>query len=272
MVANSIQVIPSTPFTVFAIDLARRGGAHLMSLLSAALAAKEIRLKGPLDLVTRADGEVEALIAERVRSSYPEHGFLAEEGTIVEGGEYRWIVDPLDGTTNFAHGVPWFAVSIALEQLGEVILGVVFHPVLDELFVAERGNGAWLSTRGADFIRLNVSTTDDLESALLGTGFWGGEPTARDVAIARPFLERARGVRNMGSAAIHLAYVAGGRLDGFWEARLNIWDIASGVLLVEEAGGRVTDLEGGPMRSGDILATNGRVHAAMLEVIQGAIG
>jgi myo-inositol-1(or 4)-monophosphatase len=254
---------------VFAIDLARHGGAHLMSIFSEEAAAKEIRLKGPTDLVTRADHEVEALIARRVRETYPDHGLLAEEGTVLPGREYRWIVDPLDGTTNFAHGVPWFAVSIALEQLGEVILGVVFHPVLDELFVAERGNGTWLSTRGADFIRLNVSTTDDLESALLGTGFWGGEPTVRDVAPARldHFLESSRGVRNMGSAAIHLAYVAAGRLDGFWEARLNLWDIAAGILLVEEAGGRVTDLEGRLLRSGDILASNAGLHTAILQVI-----
>lgn len=259
--------MPTGPFTEFAVDLARRGGARLMVMLSQAMAAKGIRLKGPGDLVTRADHEVEALIAGAVQRAYPDHGLLAEEGTVLEGGEYRWIVDPLDGTTNFAHGVPWFAVSIALEQLGEVILGVVFHPVLDELFVAERGNGAWLSTRGADFIRLNVSTTDDLESALLGTGFWGGELTARDVAIARPFLERAGGVRNMGSAAIHLAYVAAGRLDGFWEPGLNLWDIAAGILLVEEAGGRVTDLEGRLLRSGDILASNAGLHTAMLQVI-----
>lgn len=259
--------MPTGPFTEFAVDLARGGGARLMGMFSDAIAAKEIRLKGPRDLVTRADHEVEALIAGGVQRAYPDHGLLAEEGTVLPGREYRWIVDPLDGTNNFAHGVPWFAVSIALEQLGEVILGVVFHPVLDELFVAERGNGAWLSTRGADFIRLNVSTTDDLESALLGTGVWGGELTARDVAIARPFLERARGVRNMGSAAIHLAYVAAGRLDGFWEPGLNLWDIAGGILLVEEAGGRVTDLEGRLLRSGDILASNGGLHTAMLQVI-----
>ncbi len=238
-----------------------------MSLLSTAPSAKEIRFKGPTDLVTRADKEVEALIAERVRTAYPDHGFLAEEGTVREGQEYRWIVDPLDGTTNFAHGLPWFAVSVALEHQGTVIVGVVYHPPVDELFVAERGQGAWVSTRGGGYIRLAVSPTDDLGAALLSTGLPGGERRRRHIRTIPAFLERSREVRVMGSAAIHLAYVAAGRLDGFWEPGLNIWDVAAGILLVEEAGGRVTDLQGAPSRSGDILATSGRIHDAMVDML-----
>ena len=260
-------MIPYTPFTEFAIDLARRGGAHLMSLLSTAASVKEIRFKGPTDLVTRADKEVEALIAARVRAAYSDHGFLAEEGTVREGAEYRWVVDPLDGTTNFAHGLPWFAVSVALEHQGTVIVGVVYHPPVDELFVAEQGKGAWLSARGGGFVRLAVSPTEDLGAALLATGLPGRERRLRHMRTIPPSLERSREVRIMGSAAIHLAYVAAGRLEAFWEPGLNLWDVAAGILLVEEAGGRVTDLQGAPSRWGDILATNGHIHAAMLDML-----
>jgi len=254
-------------FATFAIDLARRGGAHLMSLLSTAPDAKEIRFKGPTDLVTRADTEVEALIAAGVRAAYPDHGFLAEEGTVRDGSEYRWVVDPLDGTTNFAHGLPWFAVSIALEHQGAVILGVVYHPPVEEIFVAERGRGAWVATGGDGFARLTVSGAGDLRTALLSTGLPGAERRIRHLRTLPLFIERAREVRIMGSAAIHLAYVAAGRLDAFWEPGLNLWDVAAGILLVEEAGGRVTDLQGAPARAGDILATNGQIHDAMLDLI-----
>lgn len=258
---------PATPFATFAIDLARESGAHLMSYLSDAAPEKDIRLKGPTDVVTRADHEVEALIAGRIRETFPGHGLLAEEGTLLDGDEYRWVVDPLDGTANFAHGVPWFAVSIALEHRGEVVLGVVQHPSLGETFVAERGGGAWLSTRDGPFVRLAVSAAATLQTSLLATGFAGGQLSARDAALVPRFIRAARGVRNLGSAAIHLGYVAAERIDAYWEPALHAWDIAAGVLLVEEAGGRVTDMDGTPLRSGDVLASNGRIHAAMLEVI-----
>ncbi|MDR7465208.1 MAG: inositol monophosphatase family protein, partial [Armatimonadota bacterium] len=137
-----------SPLATFAMDVARRGGAHLLSLLPAAPDAKGIEYKGPTDLVTRADREVEALISERVRAVYPDHGLLGEEGTVRAGEDYRWIIDPLDGTTNFAHGLPWFAVSLAVEHRGTIVIGVVYHPATDELFCAERGKGAWLTTRG----------------------------------------------------------------------------------------------------------------------------
>jgi myo-inositol-1(or 4)-monophosphatase len=227
---------------------------------------KEVRLKGAMDVVTRADHEVEALIAGRVREAFPDHGLLAEEGTLREGKEYRWVVDPLDGTANFAHGLAWFAVSIALELRGETVLGVVQHPSLEETFVTERGGGAWLSTKGGSFTRLHVSSISALQEALVVTGF----PYVlgdRDVEVIPRFIVSAQGLRNMGSAAVHLAYVAAGRAEAFWEPRLNLWDIAAGVLLVEEAGGRVSDLDGNSLRSGDVLATNGRIHDVMLQVI-----
>ncbi len=260
------SVKPTLPFTTFAVELARECGVHLMRYISDSTIEKEIRLKGAMDVVTRADHEVEALIAGRVREVFPDHGLLAEEGTLREGKEYRWVVDPLDGTANFAHGLPWFAVSIALELRGETVLGVVQHPSLEETFVTERGSGAWLSTKGGPFGRLHVSSTSRLEEALVVTGF----PYVlgdRDVQAIPRFIVSAQGLRNLGSAAVHLAYVAAGRADAFWEPRLNPWDIAAGVLLVEEAGGRVSGMDGTPLRSGNILASNGRVHDAMLEVI-----
>jgi myo-inositol-1(or 4)-monophosphatase len=251
----------------FAVDLARECGVHLMRYISDPTMEKEIRLKGATDVVTRADHEVEALVAGRIRAAFPGHGLLAEEGTVLKGDEYRWIVDPLDGTVNFAHGVPWFAVSIALEHDGELIVGVVQSSSMGETYVAERGGGAWVSAGGTPFARLAVSKTETLKTSLLGTGFAGGELSRRDAALVLRFIRAARGVRNLGSAAIHLAYVAAGRLEAYWEPGLHAWDISGGVLLVEEAGGRVSDIDGSPLRSGDVLATNGRIHDAMLQVI-----
>jgi len=253
-------------FAEFAMDVARRGGAHLMSLLTQTASAKQIRLKGPTDLVTRADHEVEALIAAAITRAFPAHGLLAEEGTTRAGADHRWIVDPLDGTTNFAHGLPWFGVSIALEHEGSVVLGVVYHPPLDELYVAERSGGSWVALRGGSFVRLQVSATADLGSAVLATGLAGREQRAY-LRSMPTFLEQAREVRIMGSAALHLAMVAAGRIDAFWEPGLNLWDIAAGTLLVEEAGGRVTDLAGRPAPRGDILASNDRLHASMLALL-----
>ncbi len=266
---NPPQVKPTTPFTTFAVELARESGAHLMSYLSDPDREKEIRLKGPTDVVTRADHEVEARVAQRIQEQFPDHGLLAEEGTLLRGTEYRWVVDPLDGTVNFAHGVPWFAVSIALEHRGQTILGVVAHPALDEVFVAERGSGAWLSRAGGAFIRLRVSTADTLQSSLLSTGFAGGDLNPRESAAIYHLRRESRGVRNLGSAAIHLGYVAAGRLEAYWEPRLNPWDIAAGLLLVEQAGGRVSDIDGTPLHSGNILASNGHIHDAILQVMGG---
>jgi myo-inositol-1(or 4)-monophosphatase len=222
----------------------------------------------PIDLVTEVDHACEALIVETLRRERPDDAVLAEEG----GGEdradaaWRWIIDPLDGTTNYAHGYPRFCVSIGVEQGGERSVGVVYDPLLDELYTAVRGEGAFLNGR-----RLRVSEEADLGRSLIATGF------AYDVRLNAEdnldhfgaFVKRARAVRRDGSAALDLCYLAAGRFDGFWELQLHPWDVAAGFLIVQEAGGRVSDLAGGPPpRSGrDTVASNGRIHAAMLALL-----
>ncbi len=268
--------------TAFALDVAREAADLVMRILPESAAAKEVRHKGPTDLVTRADYEAERLITRRIRERFPDHRLLAEEGAargdatssgavgaMGSGAAPRWLIDPVDGTANFAHGIPWFAISIALEERGTVQSGVVAVPPLGEFFVGERGRGAYLIVGNAAPARLAVSGVHDLGRALLATGL-PPEPTrSRHIASIPPLLVRSLEVRIMGAAAGHLAYVAAGRLDAFWEPNLNPWDVAAGILLVEEAGGRVTDLAGRPLRAigGDVLATNGALHAAMMELV-----
>jgi myo-inositol-1(or 4)-monophosphatase len=224
----------------------------------------------PIDLVTDVDHATDALIAERLRAARPGDGVLSEElGDRPGRSGFTWVIDPLDGTTNYAHGFPHFAVSIGIERAGARIAGVVYDPLRDELFAAERGAGAQLNGE-----KVRVSTTGDLRSSLLGTGF------AYDVHSAKVdnldyfgrFIKRAQAVRRAGSAALDLAYVACARFDGFWELSLHPWDVCAGALLVEEAGGEVTDLDGSPVpRSGQrIVASNGRIHRAMLAVLRDA--
>jgi myo-inositol-1(or 4)-monophosphatase len=253
---------------------------YLATAVEAAIAAgrvqkqyfrQELRIdkKGPIDLVTAADLQVErefrALIGER----FPSHTVLGEEqssGAEVPSSPFRWIIDPVDGTTNFAHGLALFCSSIALEIDGELAVGAVYDPMADELFTAERGQGAWLN--GAP---LRVTRCDRLVDALLVTGFpyTVREQRQKLVHLFAAFLGEAQGVRRLGSAALDLCYVAAGRFDGFWEDRLHPWDMAAGALIVEEAGGRVTDYTDRPvdMFRGQIVASNGRVHSAMLETI-----
>lgn len=255
--------------TEFALSVAREAAALVMRILPEPAAAKQVAYKGPTDLVTRADHEAERLIAARIRERFPDHGLLAEEGTAGGGPTARWLIDPVDGTANFARGIPWFAISIAFEEGGVVRSGVVAVPPLDEFFVAERGGGAFLIEGSATPVRLGVSPVRDLGRALVATGL-GAEPTrSRHVPSIPPLLLGTLQVRIMGSAAGHLAYIAAGRLDAFWEPGLNPWDVAAGILLVEEAGGRVTDLAGHPMRApgGDVLATNGLLHRPMIEAL-----
>jgi myo-inositol-1(or 4)-monophosphatase len=202
-----------------------------------------------------------------IRARHPGDDILAEEGGAERhGSERRWIIDPLDGTTNFAHGFPWFAVSIALEVSGEVVLGAVFNPHTHELFVAERGRGATLNGRS-----LHVSPTADIGKALLATGFaYDHKVSARNnYSQFERFQRAAQAVRRAGVASLDLACVAAGRFDGFWELQLKPWDVAAGVLLVEEAGGRVSDYAGAPMPldRGQILASNGLLHARMQEIL-----
>jgi len=250
----------------FAIDVAREAGGLLIQRLGAA----KVTNKGDIDLVTEADIAAENLIIERIRSYYPQHGILAEESGEVNltGGkqsEWKWIIDPLDGTTNYAHGYPCFAVSIALEHNGELEVGVVYDPVRDEMFAAERSSGATLNDR-----TIRVSSVEDLSQAMLCTGFPYNvrerPDFARDFAN---FTMTAQAVRRDGSAAIDLAYVACGRFDGFWEDGLSPWDIAAGMLLIQEARGLVTNFNKEPLSiyTKKVLATNGLIHDAMMKVL-----
>jgi myo-inositol-1(or 4)-monophosphatase len=248
-----------------AVEAARAAGQLLHAELRG---SRRIAYKGtPTNLVTEMDARAEALILERLGAAFPDDAVLAEEGGARPGRSgRRWIVDPLDGTTNYAHGLPIFAVSIGLEAAGRVALGVVYDPTHDELFTAERGAGAWLGEE-----RLAVSSTAGLGESLLATGFpYNIRETAdNNLAEYAAFSLQARGVRRLGSAVLYLAYVAAGRLDGYWELRLGAWDVAAGSLLVEEAGGRVTDVRGGRIDLGApaVVASNGRIHEAMLDVL-----
>jgi len=259
--------------TAFALSVAREASDLVMRILPEGMTSKDVRHKGPRDLVTRADHEAERLITTRIRTRFPNHRILAEEGTAATGDaardSARWIVDPIDGTTNFAHGVPMFAVSIAYEERGTLRCGVVVVPPLEEFFVAERGLGAFLIVGSAEPHRLVTSRIAELSEALIATGLPGEPVRSQHVATIPPFMRDAQEVRIMGTAAAHLAYVAAGRLDAFWEPGLNAWDVAAGILLVEEAGGRVSDFTGQPMSppGGNILATNGALHPAMLQEI-----
>jgi myo-inositol-1(or 4)-monophosphatase len=227
----------------------------------------DVRFKGTIDLVTEADRAAEDLIADRLRALCPEHDLLCEEGSVgaASGSAYRWVVDPLDGTTNFAHGLATFAVSIALEDAGVPVIGVVYDPMRDELFVARKGAGATLN--GAP---IHVSAVDHLLASILVTGFsYDFERRLQQADLWRDLLIRVQAIRQTGSAALNLCYIAAGRLDGYWERGISPWDVAAGAVIVTEAGGTVTDMRGGAFRSDDreILATNGALHSDLLEVI-----
>ena len=227
-----------------------------------------VEFKGKYDLVTEADRQSEALIAGLIRERFPEHDILAEEEDYGQfNSEYRWIIDPLDGTTNFAHGFPWFAVSIALEVRGRLTLGVVYNPYVGELYFAERGQGSFLNER-----RLQVSETRILERALLATGFAYDHKSckANNYDYFARFQKEAQACRRPGVASLDLASVAAGRFDGFWEMKLKPWDLAAGILLVEESGGRVSDFDGNPMTldSLECLASNVLIHEEMQRILQ----
>jgi myo-inositol-1(or 4)-monophosphatase len=247
----------------FAIGIARDSGRLLRDRFGTRL---EVTHKGVIDLVTDVDLASEQLIREAIATHYPRHQILAEEGGLAESSsDYRWIVDPLDGTTNYAHGFPIFAVSIALEYCGEIILGVVYDPARDELFAAERGAGAALNNRP-----IRVSATTDLSKSLLSTGFPYDIRTSKLTNLDHwsNFALAAQALRRTGAAAIDLCYVACGRFDGFWELTLSAWDMAAGSLIVTEAGGRLTDMTGSPFSvyKPDVIASNGHIHDQMLEV------
>jgi myo-inositol-1(or 4)-monophosphatase len=245
-------------------DIAREAGALLMEYFRRHVA---VEYKGEADLVTIADRKSEALIRERIRQRWPTHDILGEEeGFKDTGSDYRWYVDPLDGTTNFAHGYPVFCVSMALEYRGTRIAGVVYDPTRDELFSAEHGSGAYLNQQP-----IHVSKIANLAECLVATGFPSHKRHKNpNIFFYHQITLRTHGVRRAGSAALDLCCVASGRFDGFWEFNLNPWDTAAGVLIVEEAGGKVTDFSGGPFQinSRETLASNGLVHAALLEEFQ----
>jgi myo-inositol-1(or 4)-monophosphatase len=230
-----------------------------------------IEKKGVIDIVTEIDRQVEQMFRTMIADRFPDHDILAEEfatqGDRERSSRYCWVFDPVDGTTNYAHGLPIFCSAASLEIDGQPVVAAVYDPNRRELFTAERGVGAWLN--GAP---MHVSSATTLIDSLLCTGFPYSVHSEADelVALFGAFLKRARAVRRLGSAAIDLCYVAAGRLDGFWEQRLHPWDVSAGALLVEEAGGRVTNLSGGPFdsRRGEAIASNGFVHSAMVETIE----
>ncbi len=227
-----------------------------------------VEFKGKYDLVTAADRESEALIVKMIREQFPGHDVLAEEADYHnQNSDYRWIIDPLDGTTNYAHGFPWFAVSIALEVDGRLELGVVHNPYVGETYLAQRDAGAFLNQKP-----LKVSTIDTLERSLLATGFAYDHKKckANNYDYFTRFQREAQACRRPGVASLDLASVAAGRFDGFWEMKLKPWDLAAGILLVEEAGGQVSDFDGKEMTldSLECLASNGLIHCEMKTILQ----
>ncbi|MFN3075657.1 MAG: inositol monophosphatase family protein [Alphaproteobacteria bacterium] len=229
----------------------------------------QVSLKGTNDFVSAADIKTEQTLVRELRKSRPDYGFLREEG----GGEvgrdasHRWVIDPLDGTTNFLHGIPHFSISIGLERDGEIIAGVVYHPIADEMYYAEKGLGAFLNDR-----RLRVSARRRIDESLIATGIpYLGRP-GHEVFLAqvRAVMASTAGVRRMGSAALDLAYVAAGRYDGFWEMNLAAWDVAAGIVIVREAGGYVTEVSGGRdiLKSGSVLAANDHLHQPLGDLLR----
>jgi len=249
------------------VDAARKAGRSLTRDFGE-VENLQVSHKGPADFVSAADRKAEKILREELLKARPTWSFLGEEGGATEGSdaEHRWIVDPLDGTTNFLHGIPIFAVSIALERRGQLVAGVVYNPIMDELYVAERGGGAFVNDR-----RLRVAARHDLKECVIGTGipFLGhGDHPLFQRQIATVMGEVA-GIRRCGAASIDLAWVASGRLDGFWERPLHPWDMAAGIVLIREAGGFVSDLDGRDriFETGGIIAGNEAVHRRLLALL-----
>lgn len=229
----------------------------------------QVSLKGPANFVSTADKEAERILYEELKKARPKWGFFLEEGGEIIGDDkqHRWIIDPLDGTTNFLHGIPIFSISIAAESQGQLQAAVVYNPITEELFTAERGQGAYLNDR-----RLRVAARRNLSSCVIATGIPHIGLPEHDKFLANlPYLmENTSGIRRLGSAALDLAYVAAGRFDGFWEYGLNPWDVAAGILIIQESGGYVTDIDGGKkiFESGNILAGNSVIHKKLLDALK----
>lgn len=277
--SNSLSsyTVGSKSFTAVAINTASKAGEWIKLKLGTHEALDE--KTSSRDLVTEVDKGAEKLIRRLLQAHFPEHAILGEEGVApgaaasqaalaqVQDEEYLWIVDPIDGTTNFVHSFPFFSVSIALAHRGEVIVGVIYDPIKDEMFVAEKGKGAYL--RGKKMV---VSTEKQLSDSLLATGFPGDAKAALplNMAMLQDVVPRVRNIRSSGSAALHLAYVAAGRLSGFWEIGLNAWDIAAGALLVQEAGGRISGIDTTTydLSVRDVVATNGYLQSELQSALQ----
>ncbi|PZE19732.1 inositol monophosphatase family protein [Paenibacillus xerothermodurans] len=266
---NPTFSVGSKNFTAVAINTASKAGEWIQSKLGD---FNSLQTKySAQDLVTEVDKGAEKMIRNLIQTHFPQHSILGEEGVQpgpaasqlalqeMSGAEYLWIVDPLDGTTNFVHGFPFFSVSIALAHKGEVIVGVVYNPLFNELFVAEKGKGAYVKGK-----RMHVSQEARLLDSLIATGLPADRTGALPVNLLglNALSSKVRNIRVAGSAALHLAYVAAGRLSGFWEIGLNSWDIAAGALLVTESGGTITDTEGNPYHLGvrNVMASNGLIH------------
>lgn len=247
-----------------AVEAAHLAGSYQRHRFTSLL---EIDIKGDKNLVTEVDRESERLIVSHLLSFYPNQNIVAEESQYPQGDSlHRWIIDPLDGTTNYAHGFPWFCVSIALEAAGEIIAGVIYNPMHNELFTATKGGGAFLNGR-----KLQVSSRSPLQNSLLGTGFpydCASDPV-NNFSNFICFQKMARGIRRAGAAALDLAYVAAGRLDGFWELKLKPWDVAAGFLIVQEAGGIVSTFDGSryDVYNNQIVASNGLIHNEMTALL-----
>ena len=233
----------------------------------------QVSLKGPGDFVSAADHRADQTLVKELKQARPGYGFVTEESGVIEGDDktHRWIIDPLDGTTNFLHGIPLFAISLGLERDGDIVAGVIYNPILNELYVAERGSGAFLNDR-----RLRVAARRELADAVITTGMpnLGKENHGRAVAELSVMMRATSGVRRTGSAAMDLAWTASGRFDGYWQHGLSNWDIAAGVMVVREAGGIVTDADGGHtmLTSGSIVAGNEAIHGRILRHLKEAKG
>ena len=254
------------PMINIAIRAARSAGRIIMRYYEHT-EGLQIDSKSRNDFVSEVDRQAEQAIIHELRSKYPNHAILAEETGSHRGNDYQWIIDPLDGTTNYLHGVPQFAISIALQVKGRLEHGLVYDPLHEEIYTASRGSGAQLNDR-----KLRVTRRPDLEGALLGTGFpFRNQRYLREyLGMLEALVKDTAGIRRPGSAALDFAYVAAGRTDGFWELGLSRWDIAAGALLVREAGGIVTDISGGDrfLETGNVVAGGIKVHSAMLKAIR----
>jgi len=261
------NLMDSKHYVDFAKKIAKKAGEILLDYYQTNI---QINFKGgdKRNLVTEVDLLSEKLIVDAIKKEFPDHCFMAEEGGDcgIKPSEYKWVIDPVDGTTNYAHGYNFYAVSIALMRNNEVLAGVIYAPMLNEMFSAAKGHGAFLNDKP-----LHVSKTEKLETSLLATGFNANEK-GRNLPIFKHVLPKSQGIRRAGSAALDMAYTAAGRLDGYWEFAIYPWDIAAGVIIIQEAGGTVTDLEGKPLNLSapdhmTILSTNGKIHAEMVKEI-----